>query len=97
MPRRVRRRIGCKPKSWMFKPRGIPARELEHVVISVNEIEAMRLVDLEGLTQEEAAEKMGISRKTLWIDLKNGRKKIVDALINGKGIIIEESDHGESI
>ncbi|MBC7109403.1 MAG: DUF134 domain-containing protein [Archaeoglobi archaeon] len=92
MPRRARRRIGCHPKCLMFKPRGIPGRELEHVVLKLQEIEAMRLVDLEGLTQEEAAEKMGVSRKTLWMDLKSGRRKVVDALVNGKAILIEGID-----
>ncbi|MDI3502670.1 MAG: uncharacterized protein PWR09_795 [Archaeoglobi archaeon] len=95
MPRRARRRIGCYPRCLMFKPRGIPGRELEHVILSIHEIEAMRLVDLEGLTQEEAAEKMGVSRKTLWVDLKSGRRKVVDALINGKAIIIEGTDAQE--
>jgi len=81
----------------MFKPRGVPAKELEYVVLKVSEIEAMRLVDLEGLTQEEAAERIGISRKTLWMDLKRGRKKVVDALVNGKVIVIEEANEEHRI
>ena len=58
------------------------------VVLTYSELEAMRLVDVEGLTQEEAAAKMGVSRKTLWNELKNGRKKLVEAIINGWNIEI---------
>ena len=60
----------------------------EKVNVKIEELEAMRLVDFDGLEQEEAARKMGTSRKTLWRDLKSGRRKIVDALINGKAIEI---------
>lgn len=48
------------------------------------EIETLRLVDLEGLEQEEAAIALGISRRTLWKDLHEARKKVTDALVNGK-------------
>ncbi len=58
------------------------------VVLTYSELEAMRLVDVEGLTQEEAAAKMGVSRKTLWNELKKGRKKLVEAIINGWNIEI---------
>ena len=63
--------------------------ELEIVVISHEELEAIRLVDFLGLEHEETAQKMGISRKTMAIDLKNGRKKIADAILHGKAIRIE--------
>lgn len=72
-----------------FKPRGIPLVNLEIVVISVEELEAIRLVDFIGFEHEEAAGKMNVSRKTLWRDLKSGRKKVADALINGKVIEIK--------
>ena len=58
--------------------------ELETVHLKVVELEAMRLVDFVGMEQEDAANKMGVSRRTLWKDLKSARKKIVDALVNGK-------------
>ena len=56
--------------------------------ISLNpeEIELIRLIDLDGLEQEEAAEKLGVSRKTAWRDLQKTRAKIADALVNGKRI-----------
>ena len=46
----------------------------------------LRLVDLEGMGQEEAAKKIGISRRTLWKDLHEARRKVADALVNGKTI-----------
>jgi len=63
--------------------------DLEAVRLSVEELEAIRLVDFEGLEHEEAAKRVNVSRKTLWRDLKSGRKKVVDALINGKAIEIK--------
>jgi len=59
----------------------------------VEELEALRLVDLEDLTQEEAAARMGVSRKTLWNDLQRARKKVINALVNGYEIRIEGGDY----
>ena len=65
MPRPVRcRRVNSIPEVTYFKPAGIPLRTLEEVRLSVEEAEAMRLKDLEGLEQEEGAERMSISRPT---------------------------------
>jgi len=61
----------------------------ETVMITPDELEVLRLVDLRGLGQEEAAQEMGISRRTLWKDLHQARHKVADALINGKIIEIE--------
>ena len=61
----------------------------ETVMINPDELEILRLVDLRGLGQEEAASEMGISRRTLWKDLHQARHKVADALINGKIIEIE--------
>jgi len=58
------------------------------VHLSHDELEALRLADLEKLTQEECAEKMGISRRTYWNMLKNARSKLADALVFGKEIVI---------
>lgn len=57
------------------------------------ELEALRLVDLLGLSQEEAAANMGVSRKTLWRDLTSARRKLVEALINGWAIQISGGDY----
>ncbi len=86
---RCMRSVSKIPDVDYFKPRGIPLVNLEIVVISVEELEAIRLVDFIGFEHEEAAGKMNVSRKTLWRDLKSGRKKVADALINGKVIEIK--------
>lgn len=56
------------------------------VLLAAEEMEVLRLVDLEGMGQEEAAKKIGISRRTLWKDLHEARRKVADALVNGKTI-----------
>jgi len=84
-PRR-RRRVRCRFGTTFFKPAGVPKHNLEEVILSIDEIEAIRLSDYEGLYQADAAEGMGVSRQTLGNTLKSARKKIADALINGKSI-----------
>ncbi len=81
--------IGKIPMATDYMPWGMGSGPQETTVIVFEEIEALRLVDLEELTQEEAASKMGVSRKTLWKDLQLARKKLVSALINGHAIRIE--------
>lgn len=56
------------------------------ITLRPEEIELIRLIDLEGFEQEEAAEKMGVSRKTAWRDLHEARRKLADALVNGRSI-----------
>jgi len=73
----------------MFKPAGIPASSLEEVVLHLDELEAIRLVDLEGLYQKAAAEKMGVSRQTLGRIVEAARKKVAEALIQGKVLRID--------
>jgi predicted DNA-binding protein (UPF0251 family) len=76
-----------------FRPFGVPPQEMSTVNLTLEEFEAIRLVDLEGMDQEEAAFQMGVSRKTLWNDLKSARKKIATALINGYAIRIEGGNY----
>lgn len=87
-PPRVRR-VGFIPQVTYFKPAGVPLRIIDEVRLSVEEAEAVRLKDLEGLEQEQCAEKMSISRPTLQRLLGSARQKIADALLNGKAIRIE--------
>lgn len=68
-------------------------RELESVVLSVEELEAIRLVDWEGLYQEAAAERMEVSRQTFQRILREARRKVADALTNGKALGIEGGDY----
>ncbi len=76
------------PSVTLFKPAGVPTRELEHLRLGVDELEAIRLVDLEGLTHAQAAEAMGVSRQTVGRVLARGRARVADALVGGKAILI---------
>ena len=89
---RCKRRVESIPGVTYFKPRGIPLDDLELVNLTIEELEAVRLVDLEGLEQEQAAARMGVSRRAFWADLQSGRKKIADALVTGKAIEIKGGD-----
>jgi len=77
------------PGVTYFKPAGTPLRTLEEVRLSVEEAESIRLKDLEGLEQEQCAEKMSISRPTFRRVLESARQKMADALLYGKAIRIE--------
>jgi predicted DNA-binding protein (UPF0251 family) len=90
MPRPPKcRRVAFAPEVTYFKPAGVPLRSLEEVRLSVEELEAIRLKDLEGLEQEQGAESMNVSRPTFQRVLASARRKIADALLNGKAIRIE--------
>ena len=84
------RRVQFDPKAIYFKPRAIPLSMLEEVELGVDEMEALRLCDLEGLDQVEAAKRMKISQATLWRILTSARKKVTEALIEGKAIKISK-------
>jgi predicted DNA-binding protein (UPF0251 family) len=81
--------VSFNPEVTFFKPAGIPLRFLEEVRLSIEEAEAIRLKDTEELEQEQCAERMKISRPTFHRILASARKKIADALLNGKAIRIE--------
>lgn len=87
LPRRRRRRkIGLRPKFKYFGPgKGGSASE---VVLRVEEFEAIRLKDFEGLDQVEAAERMDVSQPTFHRILVSARKKIADSMVNGKALRI---------
>jgi predicted DNA-binding protein (UPF0251 family) len=87
--RRLRRKVSFTPLVTYFKPAGMPLARLQEVQLLVEEAEAIRLKDIEGLEQEECAHKMNISRSTFSRIMDSARKKIADALLNGKAIRIE--------
>ncbi|MEA3255242.1 MAG: DUF134 domain-containing protein [Candidatus Altiarchaeota archaeon] len=91
--KRRKRKISRLPQSISFSPSGIPLTRSDNINLMLEELETMHLVDLIGLKQEDAAKEMGISRKTLWKDLKSARKKVTDALINGKKITIDMGNY----
>jgi predicted DNA-binding protein (UPF0251 family) len=74
------------PQVTEFEPN--PKRNGEPITIEHEELEALRLVDLEGLSQEEAGERMGVSRGTVWRFLKRAREKMARALTEGRRIKI---------
>jgi len=81
--------VAFDPDISYFKPRGIPLIDLEEVQITIDEYEALRLSDLMGMSYEEAADKMKVSRATFGRIVRRARKTLADALINGKAIIIQ--------
>jgi uncharacterized protein len=84
-----RRYIEKQPNTLYFKPQGIPLRLLEEVTLFPDELEALRLHDLDGLDQTKAAEKMKISQSTFARILARTYNKIAQAIVNGKAIKIE--------
>ena len=83
------RRVCLSPDCTYFKPAGVPTSTLEEVVVAVDELEAMRLVDLDGLYYEQAAEQMGVSRRTFGRIIDSARRKVAQALIQGMALRIE--------
>lgn len=84
------RRVMFDPNVTYFKPRAVPLSVLEEVGLSVDELEAIRLCDLKDLNQIEAAKRMRISQSTLGRILASARKKIAEALTEGKAIKIKK-------
>jgi predicted DNA-binding protein (UPF0251 family) len=81
--------VDCAPATTWFKPAGVPLRELEEVTLTLDELEALRLADLEGLYQEAAAERMNVSRATFGRIVESARRKVAEALVRGRALRIE--------
>jgi len=82
------RRISGRPRVALFKPCGVPLSELRETCLTLDELEAVRLADLEELYQEEAALRMGVSRQTFGNIIRTAHGKIADALVNAKSLKI---------
>jgi len=89
----ISRRVGYKPEVSYFKPRGIPMFDLSEVCLSVDEREALRLADLKGLSHEQGGQQMGVSRATFGRILRNARRTVADAIINGKAINVQGGNY----
>ena len=90
MPRpRKLRRITQPPRSAIFKPAGIPLNQLRQIVLLHEELEALRLADYKGLSQEQAAESMGVSRSTFQRIISKARRQVALALSEGHAIKME--------
>ncbi|MFQ6054226.1 MAG: DUF134 domain-containing protein [Candidatus Bathyarchaeia archaeon] len=84
--------IGHRPAAEAFIPQ--PTGDKPPIVLEPAELEALRLVDLEGLTQEEAGVRMGISRGTIWRLLQRARRKVAQALTEALPIQLSEEEQG---
>jgi uncharacterized protein len=90
MPRPPRcRRIGFLPELTVFKPAGVPGRMLSEIVLTLDELEAIRLADLQDLYQEEAAARMQVSRQTFGNIIASAHAKLADCIVNGRMLRIE--------
>lgn len=90
MPRSKKTRIiAHRPPVSIFKPAGVPARELERALLRLDEYEALRLADYEGMTQEQVAERLGVSRPTVSRILQQARRTVAGAMVEGQAITIE--------
>ena len=93
MPRpRKLRWISNNPRVTFFIPQNVPPAAFSQVFLTIDELEALRFADKDGLSQQEAAVKMNISRATFGRIVTQARRKVADALIYGKGIRITGGD-----
>ena len=91
-PRKCRK-VCCLPEINLFGPLNIPNKDSEMIVMTVDEYEAIRLIDLEGMMQEECAEKMNVARTTVQRIYNDARKKLAQSLVNGNVLKIVGGDY----
>lgn len=87
------RRVCTLPEVNEFGPINTPKNEREFIIMTVEEYETIRLIDLEGLNQEQSADIMGVARSTIQRIYDDARKKLADSLVNGKLLRIEGGDY----
>lgn len=94
MPRpRKWRKVCCLPRSNRFGPLNHPAAQDKHVLMTVDEYETIRLIDLQGFTQEECADQMNVARTTIQRIYTDARKKLAQSLVEGVVLVIEGGDY----
>ena len=94
--KRKMRMIGFIPQVRHFYPALPPLGQPKPpIFMTYEEFEALRLVDYEGLTQEEAGKRMGVSRGTVWRALSSARKKVAQMIVEGRELII--FPHGNEV
>lgn len=94
MPRKKQfRKVSKEPLISIFKPAGIPAKELDEIFITVDEFEAVRLADYEGMNQREASDVMHVSQPTFNRILTSARKKIAETIVRGIVLRIEGGEY----
>jgi predicted DNA-binding protein (UPF0251 family) len=98
MPRPKRcRRVCCEPGYRYFKPQGIPLSALDKRDIGLDELEAVRLADMRGLSQADASDEMNVSQPTFNRILASARRKIAESLVGGLAIKIESPEASNSV
>jgi uncharacterized protein len=88
---RKRRTISRPPRPAVYKPAGVPLEGLRQVLLLPDELEALRLAHLEGLTQSAAAGRMGVSRSTFQRTLERAHRQVSLALVEGQALLLEGS------
>lgn len=91
---RKRRRLARRPQAMIYKPAGVPLDGLSQVLLLAEELEALRLTDLEGLAQSQAAEQMSVSRSTFQRMLERARRQVTLALVEGRALALMPEDNG---
>jgi predicted DNA-binding protein (UPF0251 family) len=81
--------LAIAPRAMIYKPAGIPLDGLRRVGLLAEELEALRLIDLEDLTQEDAAERMNVSRSTFQRIVTHARRQVALALVEGAALVVE--------
>lgn len=89
---RKRRRVCALPEINQFGPLDLPSNQ-DIIYMTVDEYESIRLIDLEGFNQTEAADQMKIARSTVQATYVDARQKLADALVNGKVLKIQGGDY----
>ena len=87
------RKVCCLPESNRFGPLNVPINHENFIIMSVDEYETIRLIDMEGFTQEECAKQMNIARTTVQGIYNDARKKLAESLVKGKVLRIEGGDY----
>ncbi|MDB1124725.1 DUF134 domain-containing protein [Vibrio algarum] len=83
------RRICGRPAHSCFKPNGIPLGKLKQVEILPEEFEALRLADFENMSQQQAADQMGVSRQTFGNIINRARFKVASSLVEGNALVLD--------
>jgi len=91
-PRKIRQ-VQFPPRYTSFKPCGIPRIQLSQIELTLDEFEAIRLVDEQGLEQETAATQLGVSRPTVTRLVESARKKVASMLVKGAVLVIQGGNY----
>ena len=91
-PRKIKT-VNFEPDVTYFKPRAVPLNQLEEVEITLDELETLRLSNLEKISQADSADKMNVHQSTFQRTLTRAREKVTDALVNGKAIKIHGGEY----